>query len=1266
MLGAGLSGLDSFGGGGLTLSLPGGCNADLNNLGGLPPLPSSSSSPTNPLTLGATPPAPLLADSAAATASDLLPASQHSINSNKNNNNAAAASSKSRRKKGAANNEEAALVRATWRYRYTFAETPKLPPYLISFATGDFHVIETQTKRGLATRVILPKAANSASGLFAVDLLKKAVEFFEGFFGYELPITKIDIVAIKESRMLGMENWGMIVMSQAYTLVDEKTSVERRQRIARLIGHEVAHQWFGNIASIVWWDEVWLKEGFCRYLEFVFVHQTFPKWHIWGEFIAKIADEALHMDCDAAHTHPVLCADGATDDPRRIFDRFDTISYGKGASVLRMLASLVGDKTMALALSTLVRRHAFGNFSTMDFLECVTHHYGSAAVESGAGGADIVALVGQWITVANHPLLYVDMDPEGNYKVSQFDMCDLRTGLLPDLIAAGIVKSSAAAGNPPASSVPTSTPLSTIMASGGGTNSGTSGISFASALSPHRHGGANNGSSAAAAPANAFLFNPSELFKHSNFTIPIRAVTLVQGQTSSSRFFFVTNNVTNIQMGGAGGMTPTSSGAPNFLGAAAGGGAAEGSASPSEAVAPVLYFNFNGCGVFRCDFTTRLWDQIFAVAPYLTHADRLVITKSLFRFRTIHMGVSAPCPSIGLGGSPTDPLHQSNGGAADALASTTTPPPEGASESGDIAAAQQSGPAEDDRCTLLLKWLLSFSAGHPRQLNATTWAVIAADLCPIVYLLKGSACWDEFCQFVHHLFTPLIVDGLVSLTPHENAADFQATRSISAEVCFEVLHLLAITKYSAFDDEARAVFRWVLSSVATVSGLGAAAAGIEADIKTNAAEHKTPFDVTDPLHRMRARAALEFLFERGYTNEWWVMLSVCLQLMGIRWEDLGATPRSHVPTHTRLSSGGGGYGASASVAPLSGGLSSAASPSHLNSILDPLGDHPALTASDNSNAFLGAMGGNNSLNHFRVSHSNLTMAFTPPSDIVVEVDPALSLIPARSSSAATDGAAQPATSPPTAADDPAAAALSAAAAAAAAAQQKATRQAYVHLLMPAVLSFEDWSACPPIAALALKVTGMTTDMARAILRNANLLLEVLALGKRRISSKFLLSFCSLAAANSAHTELVAKLRETTAEALQASRYAAEAAGDAKKIAAADAMEKIFAEASEGMSHNIAWVEYVGPHYAAHFHSLRQLLRHSRTDSEIAAPSPAPAYLSAQAMAVSMQAAAAGAAGVGGANAVSGAIGGSSVIPAVPMPPLCASVAAPDDNNELEI
>ncbi|CUG86927.1 metallopeptidase, putative [Bodo saltans] len=289
--------------------------------------------------------------------------------------------------------------------RTVFKPTPLLSAYLVSFAIGKFHMLQQHTKRrGLLCRVLFPVTDHLNEGWYALDLLTKAVDFYENFFDYDLPLEKLDIVGVSEFAVLGMENWGMMAFFKDYLLVSETTAIERRQRIARLIAHEVAHQWYGNLISVGWWSQLWLKEGFCRYLEFFFVNHTFPQWSMWSEFLTLVLDEALMQDCRHDRTHPVECC---SSNPRRIFDTFDVISYGKGASLLRMLAATLGEDRLEHAIQSLVRRFLHRSFGKADFLQCLAD-----AVDGDEEKVKLCHLIVDWVTVAGHPLVIVHRDDD--------------------------------------------------------------------------------------------------------------------------------------------------------------------------------------------------------------------------------------------------------------------------------------------------------------------------------------------------------------------------------------------------------------------------------------------------------------------------------------------------------------------------------------------------------------------------------------------------------------------------------------------------------------------------------------------------------------------------------------------------------------------------------------------------------------------------------------------------------------------------------------
>ncbi|RNF26358.1 puromycin-sensitive aminopeptidase-like protein [Trypanosoma conorhini] len=202
----------------------------------------------------------------------------------------------------AASDSPTCLVR-----RVFFADTPLLCTCAVGFNIGRFYIREETTPDRLLCRVIIPAEVQVNYGWYALDLLTKAVAFFDDYFAFRLPLQKLDLVCLRCCGFLAMENWGMISMHLDYMLVNESTPLERRQRIARLIGHMVARQWVGNSAAIAWWSSLWIREGVCGYLSFTFVDSVYPNWLMWEAFLTQVLDDALVLDSQPEKTHPLQC-----------------------------------------------------------------------------------------------------------------------------------------------------------------------------------------------------------------------------------------------------------------------------------------------------------------------------------------------------------------------------------------------------------------------------------------------------------------------------------------------------------------------------------------------------------------------------------------------------------------------------------------------------------------------------------------------------------------------------------------------------------------------------------------------------------------------------------------------------------------------------------------------------------------------------------------------------------------------------------------------
>src|SRR3989344_3279774 len=216
-----------------------------------------------------------------------------------------------------------------------FSPTPKMSTYLLAFIVGDFESIESKTKDGTQVRVfVTPGKKHQAK--FALNCAVKTLEFYNRYFDIPYPLPILDLIAIPDFSHGAMENWRAVTYRESALLVDdEHSSASNKQWVALVIAHELAHQWFGNLVTMSWWTDLWLNEGFASWIEYLAVDHLFPKWQMWTQFIVDEQQQALKLDA-LEHTHPVEATVTHPDEIRTIFD---AVSYSKGASIIRMLAT---------------------------------------------------------------------------------------------------------------------------------------------------------------------------------------------------------------------------------------------------------------------------------------------------------------------------------------------------------------------------------------------------------------------------------------------------------------------------------------------------------------------------------------------------------------------------------------------------------------------------------------------------------------------------------------------------------------------------------------------------------------------------------------------------------------------------------------------------------------------------------------------------------------------------------------------------------------
>jgi aminopeptidase N len=246
--------------------------------------------------------------------------------------------------------------------RVHFMPSPKMSSYLLFFGTGDFERVSRKVN-GVDVGVVFKRGDADKAG-YALDEAAKFLPYYEDYFGQKFPLPKLDMIAGPgTSQTFGaMENWGAIFYFERALMLDPKTGSEAdRRNISVDVAHEMAHQWFGDLVTMDWWEDLWLNEGFASWMENKANDHFHPEWHMW---MASINNREAAMREDArAGTHPIITP---IKDVLMADQAFDNITYQKGQAVIRMLESHVGEDAFRAGIRTYMKDHAYGNTVTDD------------------------------------------------------------------------------------------------------------------------------------------------------------------------------------------------------------------------------------------------------------------------------------------------------------------------------------------------------------------------------------------------------------------------------------------------------------------------------------------------------------------------------------------------------------------------------------------------------------------------------------------------------------------------------------------------------------------------------------------------------------------------------------------------------------------------------------------------------------------------------------------------------------------------------------
>ncbi|MHB8543499.1 MAG: M1 family metallopeptidase [Leptospirales bacterium] len=294
-------------------------------------------------------------------------------------------------------------IRTDGRKDVVFRTTPKMSTYLLHLTCGLFERVSGKTGTGVEISV-WTTPGRQEEGVFARDVALKLLPWFDEYFGIPYPLPKMDLVAIPDFAAGAMENWGILTYRETALLLPAgESSARTTQRVAIVVAHEMAHQWFGDLVTMSWWDDLWLNEGFASWMEVKAVDFLFPEWKVWDLFLAEDMTEALELD-GLEHSHPIEIA---VRNPHEINEIFDAISYVKGGSLIRMLERFLGEGAFREGLSRYLSQFAYGNACTADLWNAL----------SRVSGKDVRGIMESWTRQMGYPVLMVE--EESPFRVTQ-------------------------------------------------------------------------------------------------------------------------------------------------------------------------------------------------------------------------------------------------------------------------------------------------------------------------------------------------------------------------------------------------------------------------------------------------------------------------------------------------------------------------------------------------------------------------------------------------------------------------------------------------------------------------------------------------------------------------------------------------------------------------------------------------------------------------------------------------------------------------------
>ena len=240
----------------------------------------------------------------------------------------------------------------------TFETTPRMSTYLLAFVIGKFQSKSIKNEHGVQITSYCALNHDSSVLDFANEVAARSLDYYDDKFGIPYPLKKLDQVALPDFDAGAMENWGLVTYRESCMLVNSDSAMDAKKHVALTIAHELSHQWFGDLVTMQWWDDLWLNESFASVMEYFAVDALYPDFHIWEDFFTGDCLSALRRDCLAG----VQAVKQPVNDPEEINTLFDPcIVYAKGARLMLMLIRLMGEKRFFAGIKDYFEKYKYNN-----------------------------------------------------------------------------------------------------------------------------------------------------------------------------------------------------------------------------------------------------------------------------------------------------------------------------------------------------------------------------------------------------------------------------------------------------------------------------------------------------------------------------------------------------------------------------------------------------------------------------------------------------------------------------------------------------------------------------------------------------------------------------------------------------------------------------------------------------------------------------------------------------------------------------------------